>query len=59
MAMLETEIGMSLKCHSSNIKRCHHISFFYIIMNKIKQQITENEENLFVGVKCQGVDSDL
>ena len=57
--MLDTEIGMSLKCHGSNIKRLHHISLFYIIMNKIKQQIIENEENLFVSEKCPGVFSDI
>ena len=32
---------------------------FYIIINKMKQQITENEENLFFGKNRPGVISDL
>ena len=32
---------------------------FYVIINKMKQQITEHEESLFWGEKCQGVGCDL
>ena len=32
---------------------------FFININKMRYQITENEENLFFGKKCQGVSSDL
>ena len=32
----------------------------FIIINKMKQQITENKENLFFAIKnCVGVSSDL
>ena len=36
------------------------IFIVFIIINKMKQQITENKENLFFGIKnCAGVSSDL
>ena len=50
---------MSLESHSSKTKRCFFFILLYIIINKMKQHITENEENLFLWEKCPGVSSDL
>ena len=41
---------MPLKSHNSKINGDIAILLFYIIINKIKQQITENNENLFFHV---------
>ena len=47
---------MSLNSHSSNTKRCHWFLLSFMIINKMKQQITENKENLYFGIKnCAGV----
>ena len=43
---------MSLKCHIAQILNVDiSVLLFYIIINKMKYQITENEENLSFGKK--------
>ena len=39
---------MSLKCIALILNRYIYFSFFYIIINKMKQQATENEEKYFL-----------
>ena len=53
---------MFLKTHSSNTIQSHLFFIVYIIIDKIKQQVTENEENTRFEEReqiCPGVSSDI
>ena len=50
---------MSLESHLLILNGDIDFILLYIIIIQMKQQITENEENLFFGGKCLGVGSDI